>query len=218
MSKVEIRRGVWSLGLVAALVGGCPDESAEPRRDQSVPDASIAASADAGTMARPADGGPIASDDAARPGGDGPGADSGRRPDDETCESLVDAQIALCAHDPDRVCRWRGYRELCRSGNHGLLKDALQCLSRTECRSFGDPNEGQRCLDALGARIPEANVAFIRAVLDRCGGGPWTPTAAIEVFPFVRESALSRCSAEACSFDAIVASCGSSLPRFTCGE
>ena len=136
-----------------------------------------------------------------------------------TCQASVDAMIARCEGSTDRVCLWRGYRELCTRGNTSLLNAALACFaSGTFCRSFSDPNEARSCLDALGTSVPVDNVNYMNGVITRCGGTPAAPTGATEIFPYVNANTLTDCTGSACSLDAIVAACAASLPSFTCGE
>lgn len=135
-----------------------------------------------------------------------------------TCQARVDAMIARCEGDSARVCLWRGYRELCTQGNTALLNSALACFSGgTFCRSFSDPNEAESCLTALGPSIPMENVSYMNGVISRCGGTPFTPTGATEIFPYVNANSLTDCTGSACTIDAIVMACSASLPSFTCG-
>jgi len=132
------------------------------------------------------------------------------------CQASVDAMIALCSDVPERVWLWRGYRDLCMTGNTALLNSALACLEGGGfCRTFSDANESRACLDALGASIPAENVSVINRVTTRCGT-PVTPSGTNEIFPYANASVFAECTGTACTLDDIVRACAATLPSFAC--
>lgn len=136
------------------------------------------------------------------------------------CQALATTFRDNCAGSDARPCLWDAYASLCATGNTQLLVDSMNCLDRTTCRSFSDPNEGLACLETVHAagRTAAVNAAF-EATCMACSGvdcGRVQASATAEILPYVSDAdiaAFQSCRGSSCSFAEFLTSCAS-VPSF----
>lgn len=132
-----------------------------------------------------------------------------------SCQQLAMAMAANCASTPIRQCIWRGYAQLCATGNTRLLVESMRCLDATTCRTFSDSNGADACLTAAHASSETPAVrAALTSMCTSCDAGMCSSAGATaEIFPYLSDANIAlvtACRGAACEPETTVMACRNS--------